>query len=310
MYGIKGDIMSFNDYYKSVFDKLGAKSHILNTNEWQHSTYTHDNFIVQMKSIGLFDGVRLYFGSYSGNFKNFLRKASSTEILHFGYCTSGGFNGLVEGNTPFCMGLSDMWACSMSNTIQCSDMICVCECIGFDIDIPRAKAELGKFLKHCDIAYIHDCMVDNPLIYAAKRHIINLFSKLHCHNSDILRLTALEILMTLHTIVKEMPRKWQQEDYCKEIYATIQKHCDKDLSLDYFARIYDISIAKLTRDFAKTYNTSIYQSIKQCRMQKAFELLKKGDKNITQIANEVGYINVSAFCKNFKQHFGKSPTKV
>ncbi len=32
-------------------------------------------------------------------------------------------------------------------------MICAFECIGFDIDIRRAKAGLGKFLKHCDSLY-------------------------------------------------------------------------------------------------------------------------------------------------------------
>lgn len=302
--------MGFDKYYQSVLDKFGATSHISNTNEWQHSTYTNDNFAVRIKSIELFDGIRLDFGSYSGDFKNFLPKLPRTEMLHFGYCARGRYNGLLEGNTPFCIGLADMWACSMSNTIYCDDVMTECECIGFDIDICRAKVEIGKFLKHCDIAYIHDYVVDNPLIYTAKKHISNLFSKLHCHNSDILRLATLELLMTLHTIATQMPRNWQQEDYCKEIYSTIQKHCDRDLSLDYFARIYDISIAKLTRDFAKTYNTSIYQSIKRCRMQKAFWLLKKGDKNITQVANEVGYINVSVFCKNFKQHFGKSPSKI
>ena len=305
---IKGRTMSFDEYYDSVFNKTGVTSHTLSNGEWQHHSYKNDKFSIQIKSIELFDGFRLDFGTYNGDFTDFVRETPRTEILHFGYCVSGYYEGIIDNKIPINIGASDMWACSMLNSTQ-NNKICVCECISFNIDIHRAKGDIGKFLKHCDIIYIHDGVVCNPVIYSAQNHIISLFSKLHCHNSDILRLVALELLMTLNVIVHEMPRKWREENYCKEIYSMIQKHCDRDLSLDYFAKMYDVSVAKLTRDFVKTYNTSIYQSIKQCRMQKAFYLLKKGDKTITQIASEVGYINVSAFCKNFKQCFGVSPTK-
>ncbi|RDU61293.1 hypothetical protein CQA44_09445 [Helicobacter sp. MIT 14-3879] len=30
-------------------------------------------------------------------------------------------------------------------------------------------------------------------------------------------------------------------------------------------------------------------------------------KGVSQVANEVGYVNVSAFCKNFKHSFGENP---
>ncbi|HQX45751.1 MAG TPA: helix-turn-helix transcriptional regulator, partial [Saprospiraceae bacterium] len=58
-----------------------------------------------------------------------------------------------------------------------------------------------------------------------------------------------------------------------------------------------------------TYGQSPYQYIKQKRMQKANELLKKQSIPLANLATEVGYSDIHSFSKAFKQFFGKAPSK-
>ncbi|RDU61288.1 AraC family transcriptional regulator, partial [Helicobacter sp. MIT 14-3879] len=303
--------MSFDEYYASIFDGLDVEAcHTLTGTELQHSQYKGSRFEINLHTIELFDGIRLDFGRYNGDFRDFLRKVPHEEVLHFGYCLAGGYEGLVESKIPFCLGISDIWCCSMCNTIHTTAPV-QCQTIGFSIAITEAKNEIGKFLRHCDIVRLHDYLLDNPLCCPANKAMIKIFAKLQPHyNSDILRLSVLELLLVLDSIVRETPRHYQKperRDYCRELHHFIQKHCHRDLGLEYLAKMYNISVAKLTRDFLRVYGISIYQFMKQCRMQRAYTLLISEDNNVSQVANEVGYVNVSAFCKNFKHSFGENP---
>lgn len=302
--------MSFDEYYASIFEKHHVSVRRTQESELQHSHYLGNSFEMSLQSIELFDGVRLDFGRYRGDFKEFLRKAPRVAVLHFGYCLSGEYEGLLEGEIPFCLGVSDIWSCSMYNTMHTTAPV-QCQTIGFSIGISEAKNELGKFLRHCDISALHDHLLDNPLCCPANRAMIKIFGELSLQkNSDLLRLNALKLLLMFDTLVREAPRDWQKpqtKDYCKEIHHLINRASHRNLSLEHLAKMHNISVAKLTRDFARVYGISIYQYIKQVRLQNALKLLARGDKNVSQIANEVGYVNVSAFCKNFKQSFGKSP---
>ncbi|MBK7800327.1 MAG: helix-turn-helix transcriptional regulator [Saprospiraceae bacterium] len=86
----------------------------------------------------------------------------------------------------------------------------------------------------------------------------------------------------------------------------------------YFAM--DIDVSKIAvesnlsqyhffRLFKNTYGQSPYQYIKQKRMQKANELLKKQSIPLANLATEVGYSDIHSFSKAFKQFFGKAPSK-
>lgn len=67
---------------------------------------------------------------------------------------------------------------------------------------------------------------------------------------------------------------------------------------------------KMKRLFKQYYGKTVYQYIREERMEKAFSLLQEGNHNVSQAAYVVGYINVSHFSEAFKKYFGVSPHKV
>ena len=49
--------------------------------------------------------------------------------------------------------------------------------------------------------------------------------------------------------------------------------------------------------------------IRQCRMERAKELLKETNMKIVQICEKVGFSNVSYFCQSFREYCGVSPER-
>ena len=65
---------------------------------------------------------------------------------------------------------------------------------------------------------------------------------------------------------------------------------------------------KLTRGFREIFGTSVFEYLRNHRLEYGRELLKSGKKNVTEVAIEVGYAQQSNFTKAFKKYFGTNPT--
>ena len=65
----------------------------------------------------------------------------------------------------------------------------------------------------------------------------------------------------------------------------------------------------LSRLFKKQMGKSLYQYIRQFRMEKASQLLRETTKKVIDIGIETGYPNYSYFCQSFREYFGKSPER-
>lgn len=64
---------------------------------------------------------------------------------------------------------------------------------------------------------------------------------------------------------------------------------------------------KLKRTFKQYYGKTVYEFIREQRLEKAFSLLERGGCNVSESAFAVGYTNVSHFSKAFQQKFGIAP---
>lgn len=95
----------------------------------------------------------------------------------------------------------------------------------------------------------------------------------------------------------------------ERIRQYIQYHVDEDLRIDQLAARVYLSQTYLSYIFKKETGMTISRYIRQCRMEKAKELLTTTDMKIVQVCEKVGFSNVSYFCQSFREYTGMSPEK-
>ena len=78
-------------------------------------------------------------------------------------------------------------------------------------------------------------------------------------------------------------------------------------NLNALARRVGLNTTKLPWGFKRVYGLTIQEFIKQCRLERAQDLLCNTDLQISRVAMEVGYRHHSTFTTAFVSHFGCSP---
>lgn len=82
---------------------------------------------------------------------------------------------------------------------------------------------------------------------------------------------------------------------------------DDELCLEQIADALDVNLQYMCFLFKKQTDTTIGAYILQTRMEIAGKLFQKTNYNVTEVAQKVGFFDVSYFSKCFKKYFGVSP---
>ncbi|MGY0036374.1 helix-turn-helix transcriptional regulator [Pedobacter sp. NJ-S-72] len=93
------------------------------------------------------------------------------------------------------------------------------------------------------------------------------------------------------------------------IVGQLRSVLNENLTLEDTAKQWGISVRSLTRLFQTKLHITFIQYIKMLRIIRAMELIKDSDLNMTEIAYEIGYSNISAFSNNFHQLTNMRPTE-
>ena len=80
-----------------------------------------------------------------------------------------------------------------------------------------------------------------------------------------------------------------------------------DMSLEYVASQFDISVSFLTKFFKKETGESFNQYIILLRINKAKSLLRDTNLPIKDVVSEIGYIDIASFSRRFKNMVGVPP---
>lgn len=80
------------------------------------------------------------------------------------------------------------------------------------------------------------------------------------------------------------------------------------LNIEQLADKNNLSVSSFKREFAKIYNDTPANYIKNKKLEKAAELLLISDARITDIAFECGFNDLATFTKNFSDKFQITPT--
>jgi len=99
-------------------------------------------------------------------------------------------------------------------------------------------------------------------------------------------------------------------NHSTDIDFVVNNHLLQPLSISEFAKLSSRSIASFKRDFQKQFNTPPKQWINQQRLAYANTLLNSTGKNVSEVAFECGFENVSHFIKIFKKEYGITPNSL
>lgn len=95
----------------------------------------------------------------------------------------------------------------------------------------------------------------------------------------------------------------------KKISHYIYENSNHDISLKKVADHFHYNYSYLSSLFNKQKEMSFTEYVTNIRIQKSKELLRAGELNISEIADSVGYSDLSYFSKVFKKVTGKTPSE-
>lgn len=96
-------------------------------------------------------------------------------------------------------------------------------------------------------------------------------------------------------------------DRVDQVIGILKKDPAKPPSLEEIGRQVGCSPFYLSRTFSKETGQTIPQFLRQLRLERAADLLRTGDYNVTEVALEVGYSSLSHFSQAFHHQFGCCP---
>ncbi len=95
-----------------------------------------------------------------------------------------------------------------------------------------------------------------------------------------------------------------------KVLQYIDKHYEQDVDIEFLAKMAHISTSHFYPVFKEITGKTPTHYINFVRIEKAEELLKNSEMNVTEVAFTVGFNDLSYFCRLFKRYKGISPSAV
>ncbi len=93
----------------------------------------------------------------------------------------------------------------------------------------------------------------------------------------------------------------------REVSEYIRNYPEVHHSIRALSKKAGLSASKLQEGFKLMHQRTVSDHVRQVRLEKAEELIKRTDLNISEIVYSIGLTSRSYFCKIFKKRFGCSP---
>ena len=106
---------------------------------------------------------------------------------------------------------------------------------------------------------------------------------------------------------QNMIQKASQSKRIAKILEYVEQRYANPIRTEDLAGTIYVSPACLRKIFKDNFHMSPMQYINYVRVQKACEMIRKTDDNISEIARKVGYENLTTFINNFRLYIGKTP---
>ena len=101
----------------------------------------------------------------------------------------------------------------------------------------------------------------------------------------------------------------EQINTVRSMHDALLQHPEERVTIEELARRYFMNPTTLKTVFKAVYGNSLASHMKEHRMEKAAELLRRGDQSISEISAAVGYDSPSRFSAAFRDHYHMLPSE-
>lgn len=98
-------------------------------------------------------------------------------------------------------------------------------------------------------------------------------------------------------------------DKIRAVRSALIENMSSPPTLPALSKQFGISVTKLQLGFQALFGTTVFAFLKEYKMQKAKFHFEEGEMNVSEVAWELGYVNVSHFSEAYKKRFGINPKK-
>lgn len=119
-----------------------------------------------------------------------------------------------------------------------------------------------------------------------------------------------EIRRAYHTtLYTEQGRHAHHDEDIAHVQDYLTTHSHQSIAMDEIAAKFGLSPRTFNRRFKKITGDTPLQHLQRCRLENARELLRNSNLSVAEIAEHVGYRDVSYFAGLFKRHFAMLPMR-
>lgn len=178
--------------------------------------------------------------------------------------------------------------------------------IYFRPEIITSEVLLAKLL-HSESVYRPDSQGLRQLRRLVYSMLEEQASHYDCHEESIQALVNLIMITVLR--MNQENTGIIRENRITRVIQYIHTHYPEDITLADLSSKFYISEYYLCREFKKNTNRTIVEYIRRTRIMNAQRLFMETDKNVTEVARETGFSNLTHFNRVFRDVLGTTPSE-
>lgn len=233
----------------------------------------------------------------------FLLSGSSHSHWALSYVVSGKLHAVVDGcNLSLCPG--ELVLCAPGQFSMCyaeEREAPTFLTAAFDADGSDALPLAGKALKAGAMAMLLEQLAQESL----REDSYSGDLRLHLLSAIVLMLCR----EAAHAPASDAKPRQGENEIIRRAQQHISAHIREKLSVTLVAGRIDVSPSYMTALFHKHLSISPGEYIRRAKLQESKQLIQEGAMNFTEIAAALEYSTVHHFSRQFKEHFGITPTE-
>ncbi|HEY1200513.1 MAG TPA: AraC family transcriptional regulator [Niastella sp.] len=156
---------------------------------------------------------------------------------------------------------------------------------------PAMLAPVNQVASRTLLTHVHQ------LIYSGKRATTSL------HSRSLALLTLCLENISDHPVWEPVTLSTQEAQAIYLARTHMEENLKHEWTLKELTQLTGLNDYKLKTGFQQLYHSSCADYLRDIRMEKAWQLLSGKKFSVSQVAEEVGYTNLSAFSKAFKKYY-------